>query len=350
MSTAAPVSPAKKPVDKKDPKLTPPDEQFWIRYSPHYEMPLSWVGSGAIHILIFGLVVLMGIALPFLFRDNRPVEMDSVRLDASGGGGGNLRGAGDKSGNANGENIEEIKNQDDKKFDKKVDTTDLPNKTDVAVNLPSLKDPDIARLIDSNNQAVKDIQDMNRVTSDAIRRGLAPAKGEGGPGTGGGKGSGEGPGTGGGKGPGKEGALSVREQRMLRWTMSFDIRGGADYAAQLRALGVIIAVELPDEPGKARVYHRIDANARGDVEELSSIKRMPWIDGRRESVEALCGYMGIRQVPPRLIAYMTEEMEAKLLKLELNYAGRDEDRIKETVFKITPAGIGRYEPRVVQQR
>ncbi len=350
MSTAAPTSPAKKPADKKDQKLTPPDEQFWIRYSPHYEMPLSWVGSGAIHILVFGLVFLMAIAIPFLFKDNRPVEMDSVRLDASGGGGGNLKGAGDKSGNANGENIEEMKNQDDKKVDKKVDTPDLTNKNDVAFNLPSLKDPDIQRLIDSNNQAVKDIQDMNRITSDAIRKGLAPPKGEGGPGTGGGKGSGEGTGTGGDKGPGKEGALSVREQRMLRWTMSFDIHSGADYATQLRALGVIIAVDLPDEPGKARVYHRIEANAKGDVEELSSIKRMPWIDGRGESVGALCGYMGIRPTPPRLIAYMTEEMEAKLLKLELNYAGKDEDRIKETVFKIVPMGVGRYEPRVVKQR
>jgi hypothetical protein len=217
------------------------------------------------------------------------------------------------------------------------------------LTLPDLKSPDVARLIDINAAAAKDISAMPRTTTDAIRKGLAPAKGEGGPGTGGGKGSGEGPGKGDGKGPGDGRLLTKREQRMLRWTMAFDIRGGADYANQLRSLGVIIAVEVPGEDGKARVFRHIDANAKGEVEELSSIKRMPWIDARAESVGELCRYMGIHPVPPRLIAYMTEEMEAKLLQLELNYKGRDEDKIKETVFKIIPRG-GRYEPQVREQR
>jgi hypothetical protein len=347
MSAAAPASPVKKGADKQNTKLAPPDEKFWVRYSPHYECPLSWIGSGAIHLLAVGLLIMIGIALAYLMPDLSSVPMDSVSLDVGGGGGGNPRGVGDKSGAGSGEN--EINPPDDKKYDEKVKTNELPKDSDTTLTLPELKSPDVARLIDINAAAAKDIMDMPRTTTDAIRKGLAPAKGEGGPGTGGGKGSGEGPGKGDGKGPGDGRLLTKREQRMLRWTMAFDIRSGADYANQLRSLGVIIAVELPDEPGKARVFRRIEANAKGEVEDLSNIKRMPWIDARAESVGELCRYMGIRPVPPRLIAYMTEEMEAKLLQLELNYRGRDEDTIKETIFRIVPRG-GRYEPQVREQR
>jgi hypothetical protein len=341
-------SPTKSPK-KTDSNLTPPDEQFWIRYSPHYEMPLSWVGSGAIHFLIFGLLVLIGIAIPLLFSSPAPVPMDVVRLDVNGGGGGNVNGIGDKPGNANGEGDTNPLN--DEKYDKKVRDVELPDTKNVAMVLPDLKDPDIARQIEKYGAAAKDIYQMPRTTLDELRRGVRPPKGEGGPGTGGGKGSGDGTGTGGGKGPGKEGGLSVREKRMLRWTMSFDIMNGADYARQLRALHVMIAVDIPGEPGKARVYDRIEPNAKGEVRELGSITRMPWVDGQADSVGKLCGYMGIHPMPRGIIAYMTQEMEDKLLKLEMNFHGvKDEDQIQETIFKIIPDGRGGYTPRVREQR
>jgi hypothetical protein len=346
MSTASPTKSSNKPGASP----TPPDEKFWIRYSPHYEMPLSWVGSGAIHFLLFGLLVLFWIALPLLFRSNAPVEIDTVRLDANGGGGGNVNGAGDKVGNASGEN--DSNPPDDKKFDdKKVPDVPLPDKTDVAIALPDLKDPDIARQIEKYGAAAKEITQMPRTTLDEIRRGVRPPKGEGGPGTGGGKGGGDGPGVGGGKGPGKEGGLSVREKRMLRWTMAFNIANGADYARQLRALGVMIAVESPDEPGKARVYDRIEPNVKGEIRDLGSITRMPWVDGQATSVGQLCEYMGIRPTPRRVIAYMTPEMEERLLKLEMEFRGvKDEDRIQETIFKIIPDGRGGCKPLVREQR
>jgi hypothetical protein len=132
--------------------------------------------------------------------------------------------------------------------------------------------------------------------------------------------------------------------------MLFDIHTGTDYAKQLRSLGVFIAVEIPDEPGKVRLYETIEPNAKSELTELKNIYRMPWIDSRRESVGLLCGYMGIHPTPPRIIAYMTEKMEANLLKMELNAAGGvEEDKIDETVFKIVPRGR-RYEPVVASQR
>src|SRR5207248_1981324 len=35
----------------------PPDERFWIRYSPHHEMPLSAIGSVLLHILLVVVIV-----------------------------------------------------------------------------------------------------------------------------------------------------------------------------------------------------------------------------------------------------------------------------------------------------
>ena len=54
MSTAEPP-----PVPKNQPRppLIPPDEEFWEKYSPHYEFPLSTVGSIALHIA--GLVLFL---------------------------------------------------------------------------------------------------------------------------------------------------------------------------------------------------------------------------------------------------------------------------------------------------
>jgi hypothetical protein len=42
---------------------TLPDENFWQRYSPHYEFPLSSVTSAAIHIIAIALIVVGIVAL-----------------------------------------------------------------------------------------------------------------------------------------------------------------------------------------------------------------------------------------------------------------------------------------------
>src|SRR5262245_52595677 len=48
----------KKPATSKS--LTPPEERFWQRYSPHYEFPISSVSSLAIHVLI-GLTLFLAV-------------------------------------------------------------------------------------------------------------------------------------------------------------------------------------------------------------------------------------------------------------------------------------------------
>ncbi len=52
----------------EDPKRVPPDERFWRRYSPHGELPLSGASSLAVHLLLFGLLMLAAWLALAVFR------------------------------------------------------------------------------------------------------------------------------------------------------------------------------------------------------------------------------------------------------------------------------------------
>jgi len=69
--------------------------------------------------------------------------------------------------------------------------------------------------------------------------------------------------------------------------MAFNTRDGRDYANQLRSLEAILAVEMPDDPQKGMIYHKVTFPAKGEVAELNSIKSIWWIDDKPESVQAL---------------------------------------------------------------
>jgi hypothetical protein len=347
MSTAAPASPAKAAAAKN--QLVPPDEQFWKRYSPHYEFPLSGVSSFALHLLVVGLATLL-FMMPWIGREPEPMELDEVVWDGGGGGSPDGIGDGPGKGASGAAAVDEQKLPDQKtRFETEtVKTPELPDKQAPVLTLPELSDPDLARLIEQNNQAVKSIKDLPKTTANAMREGLVAGKGKGGPGSGGGEGSGTGPGKGDGSGPGT-GKISKSLKRMLRWTMAFNTRDGRDYAQQLRSLGAILAVEQADDPQKGMIYRELTPPAKGEIEDLNSLKRIWWIDDKAESVTALSQHLGIRPIPRRFIAFLPVELEEKLLRLELNYAGgkREED-IKETVFEVQRVG-GKYEPRVVHQ-
>jgi hypothetical protein len=347
MSIAAPASPTKAATAKD--RLMPPDEKFWQRYSPHYEFPLSGVSSFALHLLVVGLAALL-LMVPWPGRDTAPMELDEVSWDA-GGGGGSQTGIGDNRGDgASGESADQKQPDPKTRFEDKVPQPDLKLTEGPTLSLPEATEPDVARLIEQNNQAAQSIRDLPKTTANAMREGLVAGKGKGGPGKGGGEGTGTGTGTGEASGPGT-GKISKRIQRMLRWTMAFNTRDGRDYALQLKSLKAILAVEQADDPQKGMVYKELTTPAKGELQELNSIKRIWWIDDKPESVEALSRALGIRPVPKRFIAFLPIELEEKLLRLELNYAGgKKEEEIKETVFEVKPLGGGRYEPRVISQR
>src|SRR5262249_1601210 len=72
MPSNAPVTEnSSTPPAKKLPR-TPPEEQFWKRYSPHGELPLSGVGSLALHALVVGTLVLWSWLLWNKFNNWKP--------------------------------------------------------------------------------------------------------------------------------------------------------------------------------------------------------------------------------------------------------------------------------------
>src|SRR5579884_3305860 len=64
-----------------------PEEQFWQRYSPHHEFPLSSTASVALHILVLAfLSVAAWAALYFFGDDTKPPDVSAVVVDSGGGG------------------------------------------------------------------------------------------------------------------------------------------------------------------------------------------------------------------------------------------------------------------------
>jgi len=87
MASQAPPQP-RTPV--KSAANQPPDERFWVKYSPNHELPLSSVASLAWHVLGIGLLLFVGYVINWNFKKDMP--LDVIEL-ADGGGGGNGGGA-----------------------------------------------------------------------------------------------------------------------------------------------------------------------------------------------------------------------------------------------------------------
>src|SRR5262249_33091891 len=100
MTTATPSKPPMTVTTAGGKKQTLPDEQFWQRYSPHYEAPLSGVGSFAIHTLVIIVLAILGLVLLPLFNKDLGQTMDDVAFDPNltGGGGGDPNGVGNNPG------------------------------------------------------------------------------------------------------------------------------------------------------------------------------------------------------------------------------------------------------------
>jgi hypothetical protein len=338
------------------PKQSPPEEQFWQRYSPHHEAPLSGIGSLAVHAFIVGLLIVAGI-LGWLSLTTRraPLPNDVVSLE-HGGGGGKVGGAGDNEGD--GKPAEEVadtkQDQNLEPADKtKPERPDLKDPAVLAQSLPAdvASDDSIKRFIKQGNENLASLAGLNQDIQSKLREGLrqAPA-GKGGSGTGGGKGSGTGPGDGNSSGPGS-GKISRREQRMLRWTMQFDTRSGADYLRQLKGLGAILAI--PRDRSGRDFYVIRDLGGRPPKlleEDVEQLQRIFWIDDKPQDVASILHALNLHERADRFVAFMPQELEQKLFDEELRYNHLREEEIDETVFQVRVNNRGEYYPVVVSQR
>ncbi|MBY0526168.1 MAG: hypothetical protein K2R98_22430 [Gemmataceae bacterium] len=348
MTPTAPVSnkPKTTPLPE-DPSLMPPDEAFWVRYSPHNEFPVSTVASICLYALL-GVAVYVAIKflLPLFAVNTDPIPIEAVAM-APGGGGGDPDGSG---GNDSKERRPENVN----------DTTPetVPEDLKPTVPLTKLERPDITPdqfpEIDPKDEAFRYIEQKNvsavtlsKVGDEArkqLMQGLSAPKGKGGSGSDGGKDSGRDKGVGNGTGDAK---VDVRVKRMFRWTMMFDTRTGDDYRQQLIALGAMLGVPGPD--GQVKIVRDLRQKPiRAEAEDLSKITQIRWVDDRADSVGPLCDALGIPRVP-YVVAYFPEKLEAEMVRKEKNFRNLKEAQIQETRFRVVRRGTT-FEPMVVDQR
>jgi hypothetical protein len=306
---------------------TPPAEEFWQRYSPHHEFPVSSITSVALHILVI-VTLLLGawaaLRLGLLGGDDK-LGVDYINL-------GTLNGVPDRKGIGDGPLSEVV--GDNPRPQQAVELGKLPESNLDPIDLRIDKNPNGKRLIDPG-AVQSELEKLQQLTEEARK------KRDSGPG-----GKGDLSGSPNGSPNGKK--LSKREERQLRWTMIFNTRDGNDYATQLDALGAILAFPAPN--GKEYEVIR-DLKARpvqGKVEALASIKGIFWIDDKPDSVAGLARALGIKTNPRLFVAFFPVELENKLAQMERDHAGRKEEEIAETRFDIVRSPNG-YEPKVTFQ-
>jgi hypothetical protein len=356
MASTTPITDNKKapaPADKKKPTPTPPAEEFWLRYSPHHEFPLSSVTSVTLHILVIVLLVLGGwLAIRLgLMRDEGGLPVDAILLERGGGGGSlNGREGATGAGDLPPEAVTDPKADPNKPVNP-LTLPDLPDTNVDPIRLPDFKDADGKRVIDpgAKNLAIEAAKSLNEEARTKIF-GAVGDKGGGGDGSGGGTGSGKGKATGSGTGDGTKGKkLSERQKRQLRWTMIFNTHDGNDYATQLDSLGAILAVPTSAENKEFLVIRDLKTRpAEGKIEDPAALQRIYWIDDKLDSVSGLARALGIKTNPRLIIAFLPIELENKLAQMERDYKGLKEDDIAETRFDVVRTGE-RYEPKVTSQ-
>ncbi len=326
----------------------PPEESFWKHYSPHHEFPLSLLSSAMLHAIGITFLLLVAFGIILAFKHNQSLPVEPVRL--AGGGGGSPTGVegGEGTGRTPQENITPGETNEKSNSPEDIKRPDLQPAQVADIKLEF--NEDAVRVIEKSQAAKAIFSNLDKEVRNKLRDGLAPAKGKGGTGTGGGKDKGKGTGEGHGVGEGSRGTLSQRERRMLRWTMMFDTRSGADYLRQLESLGAILAIPKPENP---RDYYIVRDLSKRPAEllneDLSQIQRIYWIDDKPNSVQGVMQALGLQMHPNHFVAFMPQELEDRLAKMEQQYMGRKEENIDATWFKVVPKRAGGYDVVVNKQ-
>lgn len=343
-----------KPSDKK--KVAPPEQAFWIKYSPHHEFPLSTVASVGIHVLVFGMIAMLAWWLSHLVAqqdrppDVRPAEWGDDaegggRLEGSSGTGPGGKGSGEtqaETGETSNQNARAANPSTDLKMDAPPPEQQMGGK-DFTAN------PHIKNMLAEGMEMAQELGNLDQKTRAALSKNLAKEAGGGVAGGGGGAGGGTGTGVGNKTGAGT-GGMSRREARVLRWAIIFETKDGGDYIAQLKFFGAILAIADPADPNQFLTCDLAKDIHAWERKDISDINRIFWIDSAADSVERLSGALGLKTRPSRIIAFFPPEFEQNLATLEFNWRKRAEEKIKETRFRIVRLGGGRYEARVIDQR
>lgn len=313
--SASPPEPKSPP-----PPLAPPSEEFWDKYSPHHEFPLSSVGSIALHI---GGLVLILLALWLLSRlaisDKTPVPNRVMTLVGEGEGNeGRGQGGGEPRKEENVDPLQALPKRE-------APNPEIDNVVkDIAPYLPrvpSVKDG----LRPEDLPTPKKIAGLDDATKKALLDGMNGRKGKG-PGTGPGA---EGPGGGNATDP------SSSANRAVRWELNFKTTDGRDYLAQLAAMKGTLVFPQPPNWKSNKVYRNIGASQpTGEPFDMDKLPGLYFVDDDAGSASRLARSMGLEFSPPHFIAFFPKDIEEELATREREFRGRKESEIFSTTFKI----------------
>jgi hypothetical protein len=300
--------------------LAPPEEQFWERYSPHYEFPLSSVGAVAAHVggvVLFSATVWLLSKMSFAEKTAPPMRVMTLVADGDG-----KEGQGSGGGTQQPENVDPTQQT----LPRSVKNVDLaPVVEDIKPFLPKVPSTRDG-LRPEDLPAVPKIAGLD----DELRRKLMP-------GSSGNKGSGPGAGAG---GPGPEGTgggsasdPSSSQNRGIRWELNFKTESGKDYLEQLRAMKATLLIPQPSTWKDHKAYD-LTAGLTGRDYDISKLPGLYFIDDEPGSASRLTRAMGLDFSPPKFLAFFPKDIEEELAKLERTYRNRKESEIFSTTFKV----------------
>lgn len=310
----------------------PPEEEFWERYNRRLEFPLATVTT-----ILFHVVVGTTLYVAYNYFSGRAEDKSSVPMKMIDFDGGLDDGAGSTGSGGTPDPLARGESNPWKQNPESVlpDPTKLPEIIQDIKTAIKLDDPTDNVSVSPANAA------QYQALDEELRKkflGLGSRKGAG---RGDGTGSDGTPGT----GPGGPGADSSRA-RSLRWVLRFRTADGADYVAQLAAMGAVILVPMPPENKECLYFTDLKNPAAkkmatdADVKQLAG--QIKFSDTRADSVRGVCEALGVREPARSFWAFFPRGLEDELSTKEKNYRNRRADDIEETVFRVTTRG-GNYE-------
>jgi len=318
--------------------LEPPAEEFWHKYSPHYEFPISNVASIAIHVLAVGLIIFITTRLMDPEKKAPvPIRGMLVKNEPQGGL------AGEKGGG--GGDPMEAKEAEPMDPLRKLPEVELSREIVAASAwIPELKDnaEALKQVVQSPN--FDKLRDLNEDIKKRFAQGIGGTKGKGAE-TGTGMGE-AGKGSGGTGGPGD---ATTSGSRSLRWTIVFKTSSGEDYLKQLAAFEAKVAIPEPPDWKKNRLFEDITMpNAGKPLSSTDDLPDMMFKDEDKVSAAKIARALGLTYSPPWFIAFFPKSMENKMSDMEKDYRKLKEDQIYSTTFRVVERD-GKYEIKVTEQ-
>lgn len=315
MSTsAAPQTPPPGP-------LAPPDEEFWEKYSPHYEFPLSSIGSIAMHIGALAIFIgLLWLLARFTISDKTPIPMRAMTVVGDGEG---PDGRGEGGGQPMVENTDPLMSPMDPM--KAVPEIPLEDVKKIEQFFPKLPAPDEG-LRPEELDTAKKVTRLNDDIRKIILDGMSGKRGKG-PGDGEGKSGVEG------KGASNTGDATSSTNRAVRWELNFKTENGKDYLGQLSAMKATLVIPQPPDFKKTRAYKDLSSPV-GQAFTMEEMPGLYFVDDDPASANKIARALGLDFAPPLFIAFFPKDVEEELARKERAYRGRKESEIFSTKFKV----------------